>query len=165
MVTNVALLLLALFVGAYYYATWPSTTPAVGAASGAGPYKPGERFDAPGILPQGGGRTLVLVLNTTCRYCNDSLPFYSELERRRPGAARLLAVSRETSTPAFSEHLRSRGFAPHAAIAGVELPRVRMTPTMILVSASAVVERVWEGRLNADQEKEVMTEWLRAAEH
>ncbi len=165
--TNLVLFVVAMFVGAYYYATWPSTTPAPGATSGAATvsYKAGERFDIPGLVAAGPGRTLVLVLNTTCRYCNDSLPFYRELQRRKPGGSRLLAVSREPSTPAFSDHLTRHGFAPDSAVAGIQLPQVRMTPTMILLNSSAIVERVWEGQLNAEQQKEVMAEWVKAAEH
>lgn len=165
-VTNVVLLLVALFVAAYYYTNWPSTRSAAQALGGgsAPPYKAGDRFDAPDVLPKGGARTLVVALSSACRYCNDSMPFYRELQERKPPSSRLLAISREPSTESFSNHLRTHGFAPDSAVAGVVLPHVRMTPTMILLDASGVVERVWEGQLNAAGQKEVMAEWVRSAE-
>jgi hypothetical protein len=101
-------------------------------------------------------RTLVLAISTTCHFCTDSVPFYRKL-----GAAekdvKMVAVLPQPVAEA-KQYLGS---------AGVHVDEVRQvplntlgvmaTPTLLLVNDVGVVTDIWVGKLQPDQETQVLT--------
>ena len=100
-------------------------------------------------------RTLVLVLNTGCHFCQDSVPFYRKLTQAAddvqlvavfPNEAE--AVSQFTAHEALS--IRSVPAVP------LENLHVNATPTLVLMDAEGRVERVWVGVLTSRQETDLL---------
>jgi hypothetical protein len=120
-------------------------------------YQRGDRLDLPGVDFASSAQTLVLALNLNCQYCDESVPFYKALVagRTTPVALRVIAVlpaEREESQPALAK----KGLHPDQLI---DLPlsqlRIRGTPTVLLVDRHAMVQAVWQGRLDAKRQQEV----------
>jgi hypothetical protein len=109
-------------------------------------------------------RTLVLVLNSGCRYCEESAPFYRTLmrEQRGRGPARdglaIIAVF-PNGADAVKRFLRNDQLALQS-IAGVPLAAwgVVATPTILLVDSNGRVDRSWLGVLTPQQESDVFKE-------
>jgi hypothetical protein len=99
--------------------------------------------------------TLILAVQSSCRFCSESMPFYGRLAASRPASVRLVAVAPDEPAAARA-YLASHAFAPDA-IAHADLPSLHVggTPTLILTGPSGVVERVWVGRQTPDGEKDI----------
>jgi len=102
-------------------------------------------------------KTLVLALNTNCRFCTASGPFYKRLTESLPPDKRvhLLAVFSQPVAEAH-EYLRRLG----VAIADVRelnttaIP-VAGTPTLLVVDQHGRVLKKWTGQIGPEQESEV----------
>jgi hypothetical protein len=101
-------------------------------------------------------RTLVLAISTTCHFCTESAPFF-----RRLGAAgtdvKMVAVLPQ---PVVEAQQYLSGVGVHVDdVKQVPLNTlgVRATPTLLLVNDTGVVTDVWVGRLQPDQEAQVLT--------
>jgi hypothetical protein len=101
-------------------------------------------------------RTLVLAISTTCHFCKDSVPFYRKL-----GAAekdvKMVAVLPQPVTEA-QQYLGSAGVhVDEVRQVTLNALGVRATPTLLLVNDVGVVTDVWVGKLQPDQEAQVLT--------
>ena len=129
---------------------------------GVGEYQRGDRLEGTvGIDVEGAGRTLLMVVRASCRYCRESVPFYRELARAPRGGgkgARLVAVCLEAADTCrrFLEDGDVRLDETVEARPGTL--RIRGTPTLILVDRASTVLRVWTGRLSEEAQKEVLRE-------
>jgi hypothetical protein len=122
----------------------------------------GERLDAvKAILPAGSARTLVVAIAPTCHYCNESMPFYKSLmdERNRKGSPVKVvgAIPAPEAKDEESKHMTAAGVA-FDALSPIAFPAIKVpgTPTLYLVDDGGKVQKVWVGKLTADQEKEVL---------
>jgi len=117
----------------------------------------GTKLDLPIKDWSKSSKNLVLLLQTTCHYCNESLPFYKELERiAKEKSIRVIAVFPQ-SIEEGTEHLRKNG------INNIEIQwsdfrnlHITGTPTLILVDDKSEVKNYWSGKLSPDQEKKVI---------
>lgn len=107
--------------------------------------------------------TLLIFLRSTCRYCTESMPFYSKLKEVRDRGAvsvRLAALAAEPPE-ILDGYLSAHKVAVDSTIALSPAQfsefRVRGTPTLILVDRENVVRRAWIGLLNPAQEAEVLS--------
>lgn len=101
-------------------------------------------------------RTLVLAISTTCHYCKDSIPFYQKL-----GAAgadvKMVAVLPQPVTES-QQYLNGAGVhVDDVRQVPLNTLGVRGTPTLLLVNDVGVVTDVWVGKLQPDQEAQVLT--------
>ncbi len=104
-------------------------------------------------------KTLILALQTQCRFCNESAGFYKRLiEVSRNATVRLVAVlptTREEST----KHLQELGLTDLDVI---QMPlntlKVSGTPTLILTNERGEITNFWTGQLSPDQETEVINQ-------
>jgi hypothetical protein len=93
-------------------------------------------------------KTLLIVLNTRCHFCTESIPFYNSLVEKHP-RARILAVfpndESEVKEYARQQQLNSE------VVAGVNFRslQVESTPTMILVDGDGKILDFWIGKLSA----------------
>jgi thioredoxin-related protein len=103
-------------------------------------------------------KTLVLVLSTTCRFCDDSAPFYKKLTITFPNRqlVRFVAVfpqEIETGT----KHLADLGvFIGDVRQSSLSSLGVSATPTLILVDATGKVIESWVGKLSPADESRVI---------
>jgi len=103
-------------------------------------------------------KTLLLVLSETCKFCDDSAPFYKRMVKQFSSGQQVqfLAVFPQPSESATK----------HLAALGVSIPEVRQvtpsslgvtgTPTLILVDKNGEVIDSWVGKLSPIDESKVI---------
>ncbi|MGH9453840.1 MAG: TlpA family protein disulfide reductase [Candidatus Acidiferrum sp.] len=101
-------------------------------------------------------RTLVLAISTTCHFCKDSIPFYRKLGAS--GADVKMVAVLPQSVSEGKAYLSGEGVRVDG-VRQVPLNKlgVRGTPTLLLVDEAGVVTDVWVGKLQPDQENQVLT--------
>lgn len=102
-------------------------------------------------------KTVVLALQTTCRFCHESAPFYKRLIESAKGKnIKFVAVFPQTVEESTA-HLNQLG------LIGLEVKQVPIsqldasgTPTLILTNGKGEVTNYWVGKLTPDKETEVI---------
>lgn len=153
-IANLIVILMALVVGAVVltrYAASYNTPRAIAAGD--------HVAKLPGLEWNQHRRTLLLVLNTACHFCQDSVPFYQKLakaQRLERDAVEMVAVF-----PNEAEMVHQ--FTAHEGLTIRSMPGVALenlhvnaTPTLILVNSEGRVERSWVGVLTARQEIDLL---------
>jgi hypothetical protein len=104
-------------------------------------------------------RTLLLILDSQCTYCTDSVPFYRELADRRvtrPNQARLVAVGFETAAT-LSSYLSKHGVHVDEVVhVTPDTFRVTGTPSLLLVDRRGRVKGFWKGVVPSNKRAEVL---------
>jgi hypothetical protein len=101
-------------------------------------------------------RTLVLAISTTCHFCKDSVPFYQKLGATGTDV-KMVAVLPQPVTEA-QQYLGGAGVrVDEVRQVSLNTLGVRGTPTLLLVNDVGVVTDVWVGKLQPDQEAQVLT--------
>jgi hypothetical protein len=103
-------------------------------------------------------KTLVLALQTHCRFCNESAPFYKRLiENAESRHVKLIAIF-PTKVEESLAHLHSLGLnGLEARQSPLSSLPVNGTPTLIMTNNSGEVINVWRGKLSRSQEDEVIS--------
>jgi thiol-disulfide isomerase/thioredoxin len=104
-------------------------------------------------------KTLILALQTTCHFCDESASFYKRLvETTKNKNVKIVAVFPQSVAEATA-HLSQLG------IGGVEVKQAPIsalntfgTPTLIITNQKGEVVKYWIGKLTDDQEVEVVNE-------
>jgi len=113
-------------------------------------FEPAEGLALDPILP-----TLIMHLQSTCRFCTASMDFYKRLAAAAP-RARLVVVGYEPAS-VLEAYAKAHGFEPNQV---VSVPprslKTRGTPTLMLAGPDAVLIDVWRGQLNEEQEALVL---------
>jgi len=100
-------------------------------------------------------RTLVLAISTTCHYCNESVPFFRTLGTAGKDV-KMLAVLPQPVTEA-RQYLSNAGVrVDDVRQVPLNTLGVRGTPTLLLVNDAGVVTDVWVGKLEPDQQTQVL---------
>lgn len=102
-------------------------------------------------------KTLVLVLQTGCHFCNESAPFYKRIiESVQNKNVKLIAVF-PTDSEKSKIHLNDLGInnieVRRSSLEGLQ---VSGTPTLILVNEKGKVMDYWVGKLSPTKEDEVI---------
>jgi hypothetical protein len=120
-------------------------------------YKPGDRLVMPSVDISQARATLLLVLDSRCRFCTDSLPFYRRLvERLRHSAIKITVVGYEDAAT-LSEYLAQHHLSvQHVQSISPSILRTG-TPALFLVDNRSRIIRVWKGKLSEKQEADVLT--------
>jgi len=119
--------------------------------------KTGVQFGLKDINWQGNGKSMVLVLSTTCHFCTESAGFYRELvghcQRQH---VRTVAVFPQPANAAQS-YLADKGLAVdeirESSLSDIE---VSGTPTLLLIDKKGIVQSVWVGKLSEDRERDIL---------
>ena len=101
-------------------------------------------------------RSLVMVLQSDCVFCQDSMPFYRRLVAADRGDAQIVVAAPPYDT-GIRDYLASESVTPDSVVfleSGV-LP-VRGTPTLLMVDRDGVVTDAWIGLLDAEGEADVI---------
>jgi hypothetical protein len=104
-------------------------------------------------------RAVVVYLNSSCRYCTESMDFYKRLRQWRESnaeAATIVVLGQESESRLLSYTL-AHGFKPDHVMSVRGTPfKLSGTPSLLLVSRAGVVEEAWYGRLSPEQEQAVL---------
>jgi len=102
-------------------------------------------------------KTLILALQTTCHFCNESAPFYKRIiETVQNKNVKLVAVF-PTGIEEGKEHLTKLGLN-NIEVKQSPLNEIQVsgTPTLILTNEKGEITDSWIGKLSPDKEKEVL---------
>ena len=113
---------------------------------------------------QKNGRTVLLVLSPSCRFCSESGPFYSKLSQQlsTQKTATLVALF-PTSINDGAAYLSKLGVSVNEIKqVAFDTLGVKGTPTIIIADKGGEVVGVWFGKLSSDQE-ELILKQLQAA--
>jgi thioredoxin-related protein len=117
----------------------------------------GNRLEVQPVNWGSSTKNIVLVLSTTCKYCQESAGFYQKLARECEGRhIRTIALFPQSVEQARS-YLESEGVrVTEVWQAQPGKLNVQGTPTVLLVDNNGVVQHVWIGKLPASQEKDLL---------
>lgn len=110
------------------------------------------------FIPPQGEKTLFLVLAPDCRFCSESMGFYSRLGKNRAaGVNVIVAVDSEDELEAERFQLLTSGveFDELVPIDHRLLP-VPGTPSLLLVNRRSEVLDIWIGKLDEQTEAEIL---------
>ena len=117
------------------------------------PLTPGQIDGAAvGVDFTAASRTLMMVVQSDCRYCEQSKPFYERLPRSGDLQVIIAAPPGDLGIDSYRELVRPDDIV---FVGPGELP-VSATPTLLLVNGEGVVESAWIGLLNGQREAEVI---------
>lgn len=118
----------------------------------------GTKVSLPGVDWSGNKQTLLIVLQKGCHFCSESAPFYQRLIRESAGHENIhLVAVLPQATDESRKYLDDLGVAiENIKQAELDEVGVRGTPTLILVNNQGVVINSWVGKLNADNEADVL---------
>jgi len=134
------------------------------------PERTGSAALAPGQALQGydiawgeSRATVVLALSSECRYCAASVPFYRKLvaSARAHGAAVVALLPQEPA--------RARSYLHDAALEVTAVGMLRSglgvsgVPTLLLVNQRGRLDHAWTGKLEPEQEAQVLDSLARLA--
>ena len=124
-------------------------------------YHVGETFGRPDVIDYRlSERTLVIFINSTCRFCTDSMPFYRRLGLAfdHPQTVRVVAASFE-DVETSRKYLASYDVnVDHVTkIERGEAPKLLATPTVLVLDKMGIVRGSWLGLLTEERELEVNT--------
>jgi thiol-disulfide isomerase/thioredoxin len=99
--------------------------------------------------------SVLLVISTSCHFCQESLPFYSALSSSLGGKADILAVLPQPQQEA-AEFLKAANVeVTQLATASPSQLGVGGTPTLLLLDPNGKVQDVWLGRLDEVRQAQV----------
>lgn len=101
--------------------------------------------------------TAVVVVDSRCRFCVDSTPFYRRLQAKSAEGSFRLAFSATEPPDTTISFLRDHGLAEAPLVTLPAEVRLRVTPTILLVDRSGSVLTAYEGRLSNRQEHQLTT--------
>lgn len=122
----------------------------------------GTRVSLPNVDWAAADETLVLALQSGCRFCSESGPFYSQLanESTQYRRVHLLAVLPSPQEEA-RDYVKSIGLeSVDVRQAPLRSINVSDTPTLFLVDYRGIATRAWIGKLSPPREAEVLR-WVR----
>jgi hypothetical protein len=108
-------------------------------------------------------QTLLMVLQSDCRYCTESIPFYNRLSdrlRTQPEKSRvqLIVLTRDALKTA-EEYLTSHQLIVDATVTMSaklrDTLRIPGTPALLLVGRTGLIQDTWFGKLTSDGERQV----------
>ena len=127
------------------WSAWTSSPPPVGMSLGA----------SIGVDFAAGRSTLVLFLQSGCRFCRESMGFYRRLMARDTADVQII-VAAPARDAGLRPYLLEEGVEPDGIVYvdQGELPVVA-TPTLLVIEPDGRVSRSWVGRLDDEGEGEV----------
>jgi len=136
-----------------YSALVRSTEPRVPARNG---FADGRIVDSDLLRQRPGTRTLFIGVQSTCRYCTQSMPFYRQVIDRAKGHSVTVIVGSREPADTTRRYLEAHNVRPHHTIeADLAIP-IPATPALLWLDESGRVDRSWLGALTSAQEQEVL---------
>jgi hypothetical protein len=155
--TNIALIGVALLIGAVLVKKHFLSDPPERSAGRRDFIAPGATLPLPGIEWKTHPRSLVLAMSTKCHYCGEGAPFYRQLAASAgQQGIRLMAVFPQPVEEG-RKYLKSLD-VPIGQVGQVDFRalKIRGTPALLLVNKDGVVENVWPGKLSPERQSQVM---------
>jgi hypothetical protein len=154
---NISVIVSAIMLSVFLVHNWNSQQRALEAQR---PYKPGDHISTiKGLTNDHSSATLLLVLRSTCRFCNESVPFYRRLlDQVSHAQVKSVALMFDRQDIGVA-YIAKVGLQVHQVLPVTNdsfASRVSGTPTLILLDKSGVVVNSWVGKISADAEQDVI---------
>lgn len=125
-----------------------------------GGFQKGQRLATlPAVSYDSAPRTLLIAMNTGCRYCDASVPFYKQLiaEQRDGGEATHIVAVFPNTEDDVKQYVSQRQLDIEA-VAKVDFSALNLTgtPTVILLDNKGTISDFWVGKLSEDEEQQVI---------
>ena len=103
-------------------------------------------------------QTVLIVMSTTCQFCEASMPFYARLQQLADRSNHAIAVvfASLEANELTTSYLFDRGIKGQTVSYGPGQLLVNGTPTLLLVNAAGVVTDGWLGQLSRRQETQLL---------
>lgn len=105
-------------------------------------------------LRAGNNKTLLLIFSPECPACARTIPIWSELFEQPPAGARVVGL-RLGAAPEGAPTLPFPVYAPDEAGSGLA-GRIPFVPATLLINGDGVVEQVWYGVLEEEQQEALL---------
>lgn len=117
----------------------------------------GSKISIEGFSPGSAKNNVLIAMIKGCRYCEDSMPFYRNLGAKFATDHTTLYAVFPPDTKDADSYISSYGLN-HVTLLYTRLSSIGVsgTPTVILTNSSGTVVKVWEGRLSATHEHELI---------
>ena len=116
------------------------------------PYEIGEDLRSVTVLrPLADQRLLLMWIQSTCRFCTGSMPFYRRIAADDQRSVRLVALGPEPEA-VIRSYLAQHGVRADFVLTAPPDMRLYSTPTLLLLTPGLKVSSVWKGQLSAEQE-------------
>lgn len=156
--TNVAVLLAAVTVVAFFAYSYFAPPPS--------PVRLQTGLQKGQVLPQIEGldyskspQTLLIAMNTKCKFCTSSVPFYNQLvEKQKQSGKEVRIVAAFSNAPdEVQQYVAEKQFAVET-LAAADLAKLGLvnTPTVVLVDNKGRILNFWMGQLPAEGEKHLL---------
>ena len=119
----------------------------------------GREVKLPGADWQSAPLSVLLQISSTCRFCNESMPFYRQLMAARQSAAAKVPVivASADGVAVMRQHLEEQQLAVDKVLHSRLEAFAPITPTVYVVDSKGVVKRAFIGKLDAAGEKELLS--------
>jgi thioredoxin-related protein len=132
-------------------------------ATPSGGYQVGEKLNLAtltGTRPQANQHTLLMILSSTCHYCEKSLPLYQDISKfdsRKRGALKLAILGPEPQE-LLNNYVRTKVLSVDS-VGQIEMSKIKVrgTPTLLLVGPDEKITNIWTGYLGEATEKQLRT--------
>lgn len=102
--------------------------------------------------------SIILILDTNCKYCNESIDFYKKLEKSdyNKNTKQLVALFAQ-NLDVVSKYGKENEFTVRS-IASVDFIglKVGITPTIVVINTKRKIIKSWFGKLKSEQEQEII---------
>lgn len=119
----------------------------------------GREVKLPGADWQAAPLSVLLQISSTCRFCNESMPFYKQLMAAREAQAAkvpVIVASRD-AVAVIRKHLEDQQVMVDKVLHSGLYPFGTGTPTVYIVDSKGVVKRAFIGKLDSSGEKELLS--------
>ncbi|MGI8467250.1 MAG: peroxiredoxin family protein [Pyrinomonadaceae bacterium] len=103
-------------------------------------------------------KSIILILNTDCKYCNASVDFYKRLANTKydTNSKQLVALFLQPKE-IVDKYISEKAF-PIRSISSVSFEKLKagVTPTIVAIDKQRRIIRAWFGKLPPDKEQEVL---------
>jgi len=156
---NILIIVVALLLGAVLVQKYFLSNPATALTKQPSRLKPeiGAKMDVPNVNWTQQAKTLVLVLQAGCRFCNESAPFYKRLIQTVQNKNVKLVAVFPTDIEKSTAYLNELGLTNmEVRQSSLDSLKVSGTPTLILTNETGEITDYWVGRLSPEKETEVI---------
>ena len=152
LLANVAIITLALLIGGFFVKRYFFDDGRMEEV------RAGEKISLSGMDWTKSPRTLLIALQTGCRYCSESAPFYQRVVREIQGQSNIRLVAILPQPIDEGQKYLSELSVSVDEIRQESLSSIKIggSPTLMLINNAGVMTDVWRGKLTPEQESEVL---------
>ncbi|HUI80946.1 MAG TPA: hypothetical protein VLY24_23640 [Bryobacteraceae bacterium] len=117
----------------------------------------GRKVELPGADWQAAKFSILLQISSTCRFCEESMPFYRRLAAARQATKIPVIVASADAVAVMRKHLEDQQVIVDKVLHSRLAAFGTGTPTIYIVDSAGLIKRVFLGELDSSGEKELLS--------